>query len=511
MTKREPRKSDLHLDALYPEMPASFSQRVDDALFQARSSRTYGKRRNSRNRRGVMAACACAAAFVAVCGAALFLPSLRAKREMQAAAKPDMPTTTLAVETALPGFSISSVGPTPEPEQPSELKENAGSTFVVQERTPATQAPTATPTAKPEPTKDLFHASDVTDSMVEKCAAQLLEWYFCALDNRSIPDTSTLMETNVDTELWYYALELQIEQLNRAGADVGTLQPDSVDVLLERCEWLNDETLLATVRIRFEEAGVMVEQRMFLTLQVTDTGVRIVGFDCEGGSAWHDALKAAVEEEMAKGVEQAEANGLAYNTLSMRLHSDMLFQWWNGAMYPLCSAGEHGAGMALPQKPASEPQKSMQTGWSRSDQKDATLSELFGYGMMPLLPYVTFFEYGATGIGATVLPDSYVVYLYDDGLVAEACRGTLEQVRTAFESLPGGTYIVTFRAVLPETGSAAELATASGAGEQPATTGTPAAATAAQPNATATPAATDGENEAAGTAEAWLFAFAMEY
>ena len=81
MKKQEPRKSDLHLDALYPEMPASFSQRIDEALFQARSSRTYGKRWSSRNRRGVMAACACAAAFVAVCGAVLFLPSLRAQRE----------------------------------------------------------------------------------------------------------------------------------------------------------------------------------------------------------------------------------------------------------------------------------------------------------------------------------------------------------------------------------------------------------------------------------------------
>ena len=63
MKKQEPRKSDLHLDALYPEMPASFSQRIDEALFQARSSRTYGKRWSSRNRRGVMAACACAAAW----------------------------------------------------------------------------------------------------------------------------------------------------------------------------------------------------------------------------------------------------------------------------------------------------------------------------------------------------------------------------------------------------------------------------------------------------------------
>lgn len=511
MTKREPRKSDLHLDALYPEMPASFSQRVDDALFQARSSRTYGKRRNNRNRRGVMAACACAAAFAAVCGATLFLPSLRAKREMQAAAKPDVPTTTLTVETALPSFAVSSVGPTPEPEQPPEWEENAGSTSAIEERTPATQAPTATPTAKPEQTKDLFHASDVTDSMVEKCAAQLLEWYCYALDDRSIPDTSTLMETNVDTELWYYALELQIEQLNRSESDAGTLQPDNVDVLLERCEWLNDETLLATVRVRFEEAGVMAEQRIFLTLQVTDTGPRIVGFDCEGGCAWYDALKAAAEAEMLNGEVRAEANVLAYNTLSERLHSDMLFQWWNGALYPLLGAGEPRAGMALPQKPASKPQKSMQTGWSTSDQKDATLSELFGYGMMPLLPYVAFFEYGVTGIGVTVLPDSYVVYLYDDGLVAEACRGTLAQVRTAFESLPGGTYIVTFRAVLPETGYTAELATASGAGEQPAATGAPAAATAAQPNATATLAAADGENEAADTAEAWLFAFAMEY
>lgn len=509
MIKREPRDSDLQLDALYPEMPASFSQRIDDALLRVRSSRTYGKRRNNwRRQRGVMAACACAAAFVAICAATLFLPSLHAKREAQAAAKPDLPATTLTVELALPTQTAPAAGSTPEPEQPPEAQENAGTTAAIQERTPGVQAPTAAPTVRLERKEPVLQAADVTDDMVEYCAGRLLDWYCYALSNRSIPDTISLMDTNADTELWYYALELQIEQMNRSATAAETLQPAKDGVRLELSEWLNDKTLLATVRMRYESPDATMEEQVFLTLQLTDTGLRIVGFDSAGGSAWYDALKAAAEEEMHNGVERAEANVLAYKALSERLHSNMLFQWRNGALYSLLSAGESGADAALPGKEASK--EEMETGWRVSVQE---LEELLGNDTMPILPFAAFLNYGVTILGDAVLPDSYIVYLYgDDSMLAEACRGTLAQVSAAFDSLPHGTYIVTFRVGVPaQTEYPAELATVSGAGKLPAATEAPAAAATGQPDAPATQTETDGENEAADTVAEWLFAFAVEY
>ena len=67
------RKNDLKLDTLYPDMPPSFSHRVDDALNEVRSGRV---RRRGR-RHAVAVACACAAAFVVICGTALLLPALQ--------------------------------------------------------------------------------------------------------------------------------------------------------------------------------------------------------------------------------------------------------------------------------------------------------------------------------------------------------------------------------------------------------------------------------------------------
>ena len=491
MKKQEPRKSDLHLDALYPEMPASFSQRIDEALFQARSSRTYGKRWSSRNRRGVMAACACAAAFVAVCGAVLFLPSLRAQREARAcdtnAAGPELPPATIVITTAVPSAGLPDAVPTPTPEAEPSTEQNAGTELMLPQPTSETKAPAATPLQKPVQEKDKVSASDVTDAMVEKCAAQLLEWYCCALDKRTVPDTSALMETNVDTELWYYALELQIEQMTRAGSAVEVSELQENSVLLEMCDWQSDDTFLATVRFRYEEAGEIRDERAFLLFRVTGTGLRIIGFDCEGGSVWYDALKAAAEAYMDDGLEQADANVLAYSTLSSQLHSDMLVEWSGGALYPLLSAEESDARIALPWRPASDLTNREQSDWFTDDLKDAALVDLLVTGSVPILPQTAmamFLEYGVRGLGITVQQDSYVVYLCNAGLMAEACRGTLDEVRTAFASLPTGVYLVTFRAVLPVEKPLAELGSASGAGAVP-----------AEPEA----------------AEEWLFAFAMQY
>lgn len=489
------RRRDLDLDAIYPEMPSSFSKRVDGALDEVRG----GHVRRRRGVRGVVVASACAAAFVAICGAALLIPALREERPAvdsvvcaltpTEAAPPEMlPHIEAALGAQLQfeagvtfrltelraehqgekylariGYLLYRDGAdTPFAAETAEvtLMQQADGFHVSQQQvlthedlTPEpepTPDPTQTPKS-PEPTPEQETGAQAETETVRKMALlraeSLVEAYYSSLQQGSGAATDALVEINENTALWFYELNLQLGMI-----EMGYCEPLSGDMLHNvRVDSVADGaygyiTAACNCTTVFAD-GSGTEETFVLTLDPQQDYL-IVGIERGADNACYASLLHLVEEAMADGMTRADANAAAFDALYAQLQGKVMVAW-DGQTGALLWQGERHI---LPATTADgQPWQTLQG--------ELHSIALLKSGVLPVLSLdvlAMLEEQGHQALGGTVVEDGFRLWQFDGSLLTEVCSGTPTTLLKQLAQLPSGTYLVTFR-FLPDQAAAEEV------------------------------------------------------
>lgn len=490
------RKNDLKLDTLYPDMPPSFSHRIDDALNEVRSGRV---RRRGR-RHAVAVACACAAAFVVICGTALLLPALQQETRRGdsvicplAPVEPADDKQLSEIETALlvqlqvaegdrfvltelsavrqgreyvarAGYLLyhnGAVEPYAQERAEITLTETAEGLLVSRTQvlsheallptptpdplqaeqplpTPAGtphDAPTSTPSQAIRDVEPTTTETDTVSFMARLRATQLLEEYYAALQTGQDAKAEVIAERNDDTALWYAGLELE-----RALLDMGYAEPVEGDMLHDVRVADVASAAYGYVNAACEATTVFADGhsytiRFSLTLD-PQQDYRIVGIARQDETAMTAALEAGMVEYMAEGMTRAEASATALEVLCAQLRERVTVAW-DGQAGELLWSGQR---LRLPQRNRSG------QAWQTAEGTMSGMA-LLESGKLPTLPLDVFVGLKAdasSAIGGAVQPDRFVLWRDNGVALAKVCTGTPGTLAAQLADLPAGPYLVTF-------------------------------------------------------------------
>lgn len=481
---------ETNLEGLFPSMPGSFANRVDDALNEVRGGRV----RRRRIRPSVAAAYVCAASFAALFVAALIVPTLRdrARRDdhrvicavqpSPAAAMDTFAAIRAAIEaqvrcdgmavsvvdlsvscrerTYLVYASVSLLGEDGAPCETRTLQiEMVGEdgAFRILELEPVETEPTLSPTpepplvtATPVPTLGEPAVSDdapptqqaqtTARKRYDTAAEQALRAYYdIRMGVRSGGAASEFVVPALTTEqtmLWFHEMELW-QTLYDGGAlaqnayvltDCTGGEPVSVDYGYLRIDY--------TCRVE-AACGCTMEETYALTFN-PQSG-QIVGVEPLQDNPCYALLRTYADAALADGMTREEAARHAYSTVTTRLLRDngltLLYADADGGASPmLLAAGETFSLLPVDRldgdgRIADELRASIDTsrmGWIAPDQ----LSNLNPFAL-----------------GGTIVEDGFAVYRLDDGASEPACIGDLETVCAWLnnDGRNGNRYVVAIR------------------------------------------------------------------
>jgi len=263
MQKENPARDHLDLTALFPAMPASFSERVDDALDTVRRDRRYLHRHIRRNR-GTFAACACAAALVLAIGGTLLRPLL--KQENPITASKVQKTENVVLMTAVPSATDApKTMPTPTPQA-------TPSPTVSAEVTPM---PTATPHINVMPVRSIDEA---TPYQIESSVVTLIELVHLSIAHRTVMDMSGIMEITPETKPFLTELETAIAAIQGTQA---AENPDILPAIMRFDQKWGDtveDTLFVTCAVEWSYDGGSYAATFDLGFAMRQDGLYIVSF-----------------------------------------------------------------------------------------------------------------------------------------------------------------------------------------------------------------------------------------
>lgn len=462
---------ETNLEGLFPSMPGSFANRVDDALNEVRGGRV----RRRRIRPSVAAAYVCAASFAALFVAALIVPTLRdrARRDdhrvicavqpspvaamdtfaaIRAAIEAQVRCDGMAVSvvdlsvscrerTYLVYASVSLLGEDGTPCETRTLQiEMVGEdgAFRILELEPVETEPTLSPTPEPPPVTatpvptlgepavsddapPTQQAQTTARKRYDTAAEQALRAYYdIRMGVRSGGAASEFVVPALTTEqtmLWFHEMELW-QTLYDGGAlaqnayvltDCTGGEPVSVDYGYLRIDY--------TCRVE-AACGCTMEETYALTFN-PQSG-QIVGVEPLQDNPCYALLRTYADAALADGMTREEAARHAYSTVTTRLLRDngltLLYADADGGASPmLLAAGEAFSLLPVDRldgdgRIADELRASIDAsrmGWIAPDQ----LSNLNPFAL-----------------GGTIVEDGFAVYRLDDGASEPACIGDLETV-----------------------------------------------------------------------------------
>ena len=462
---------ETNLEGLFPSMPGSFANRVDDALNEVRGGRV----RRRRIRLSVAAAYVCAASFAALFVAALIVPTLRdrARRDdhrvicavqpSPAAAMDTFAAIRAAIEaqvrcdgmavsvvdlsvscrerTYLVYASVSLLGEDGAPCETRTLQiEMVGEdgAFRILELEPVETEPTLSPTPEPPPVTatpvptlgepavsddapPTQQAQTTARKRYDTAAEQALRAYYdIRMGVRSGGAASEFVVPALTTEqtmLWFHEMELW-QTLYDGGAlaqnayvltDCTGGEPVSVDYGYLRIDY--------TFRVE-AACGCTMEETYALTFN-PQSG-QIVGVEPLQDNPCYALLRTYADAALADGMTREEAARHAYSTVTTRLLRDngltLLYADADGGASPmLLAAGEAVSLLPVDRldgdgRIADELRAAIDAsrmGWIAPDQ----LSNLNPFAL-----------------GGTIVEDGFAVYRLDDGASEPACIGDLETV-----------------------------------------------------------------------------------
>lgn len=481
---------ETNLEGLFPSMPGSFANRVDDALNEVRGGRV----RRRRIRPSVAAAYVCAASFAALFVAALIVPTLRdrARRDdhrvicavqpSPAAAMDTFAAIRAAIEaqvrcdgmavsvvdlsvscrerTYLVYASVSLLGEDGAPCETRTLQiEMVGEdgAFRILELEPVETEPTLSPTPEPPPVTatpvptlgepavsddapPTQQAQTTARKRYDTAAEQALRAYYdIRMGVRSGGAASEFVVPALTTEqtmLWFHEMELW-QTLYDGGAlaqnayvltDCTGGEPVSVDYGYLRIDY--------TCRVE-AACGCTMEETYALTFN-PQSG-QIVGVEPLQDNPCYALLRTYADAALADGMTREEAARHAYSTVTTRLLRDngltLLYADADGGASPmLLAAGETFSLLPVDRldgdgRIADELRTAVDTsrmGWIAPDQ----LSNLNPFAL-----------------GGTIVEDGFAVYRLDDGASEPACIGDLETVCAWLnnDGRNGNRYVVAIR------------------------------------------------------------------
>lgn len=481
---------ETNLEGLFPSMPGSFANRVDDALNEVRGGRV----RRRRIRPSVAAAYVCAASFAALFVAALIVPTLRdrARRDdhrvicavqpSPAAAMDTFAAIRAAIEaqvrcdgmavsvvdlsvscrerTYLVYASVSLLGEDGAPCETRTLQiEMVGEdgAFRILELEPVETEPTLSPTPEPPPVTatpvptlgepavsddapPTQQAQTTARKRYDTAAEQALRAYYdIRMGVRSGGAASEFVVPALTTEqtmLWFHEMELW-QTLYDGGAlaqnayvltDCTGGEPVSVDYGYLRIDY--------TCRVE-AACGCTMEETYALTFN-PQSG-QIVGVEPLQDNPCYALLRTYADAALGDGMTREEAARHAYSTVTTRLLRDngltLLYADADGGASPmLLAAGEAVSLLPVDRldgdgRIADELRASIDTsrmGWIAPDQ----LSNLNPFAL-----------------GGTIVEDGFAVYRLDDGASEPACIGDLETVCAWLnnDGRNGNRYVVAIR------------------------------------------------------------------
>lgn len=462
---------ETNLEGLFPSMPGSFANRVDDALNEVRGGRV----RRRRIRPSVAAAYVCAASFAALFVAALIVPTLRdrARRDdhrvicavqpSPAAAMDTFAAIRAAIEaqvrcdgmavsvvdlsvscrerTYLVYASVSLLGEDGAPCETRTLQiEMVGEdgAFRILELEPVETEPTLSPTPEPPPVTatpvptlgepavsddapPTQQAQTTARKRYDTAAEQALRAYYdIRMGVRSGGAASEFVVPALTTEqtmLWFHEMELW-RTLYDGGAlaqnayvltDCTGGEPVSVDYGYLRIDY--------TCRV---EAACGCTMEETYALAFNPQSGQIVGVEPLQDNPCYALLRTYADAALADGMTREEAARHAYSTVTTRLLRDngltLLYADADGGAAPmLLAAGEAFSLLPVDRldgdgRIADELRASIDAsrmGWIAPDQ----LSNLNPFAL-----------------GGTIVEDGFAVYRLDDGASEPACIGDLETV-----------------------------------------------------------------------------------
>lgn len=420
------RRTDRELNELFPEMPESFSKRIDLALDEVRSGRV---RRSGRSR-SVFIASACAAAFVLLCGAAL-LSTAWGKSEP---------------------VNIALAAPTPSPTAEPIPQRRIAEPSEAESLPTAALTPKPAPTQTPRPEQAEMTAPPVPErsqeatvaEMAVRRADELFTWYDASLaayrealssgkgdgDVRTaIPD---FVEQNADTELWFYEEALQEMLLRLALAEPA--QSRWREIGMDGMESGSYGYVYANCSVRTEYTdGTSDLQTVRLTLDPQQK-CRVVGIERGPEHVQFAWLRSLSDAAFETGMTRSDANRAAFadaqkeisERLALRLVGD------RGEFF-----GE-GRWQALPTSPAEG------QAW-RTAEGELPTADLLRSEAAPLLPALVLPKFAAVTVqNGAVAWESFRLWAYDGDLLTEVGAGTPEQLAERAAALPAGRYLMTF-------------------------------------------------------------------
>lgn len=481
---------ETNLEGLFPSMPGSFANRVDDALNEVRGGRV----RRRRIRPSVAAAYVCAASFAALFVAALIVPTLRdrARRDdhrvicavqpspaaamdtfaaIRAAIEAQVRCDGMAVsvvdlsvscreQTYLVYASVSLLGEDGAPCETRTLQiEMVGEdgAFRILELEPVETEPTLSPTPEPPPVTatpvptlgepavsddapPTQQAQTTARKRYDTAAEQALRAYYdIRMGVRSGGAASEFVVPALTTEqtmLWFHEMELW-QTLYDGGAlaqnayvltDCTGGEPVSVDYGYLRIDY--------TFRVE-AACGCTMEETYALTFN-PQSG-QIVGVEPLQDNPCYALLRTYADAALADGMTREEAARHAYSTVTTRLLRDngltLLYADADGGASPmLLAAGETFSLLPVDRldgdgRIADELRTAVDTsrmGWIAPDQ----LSNLNPFAL-----------------GGTIVEDGFAVYRLDDGASEPACIGDLETVCAWLnnDGRNGNRYVVAIR------------------------------------------------------------------
>lgn len=141
---------------------------------------------------------------------------------------------------------------------------------------------------------------------LEDLAAELCYRYWSA---KEMPDMSDIMERNDDTELWFLAVKLNLE--NKFRPPAATAQKGYAEILEITGE--ADELVTAKVYVKtIIDGGVGQEAQ--ITFKSTGGQYIIVAFSSPLGDGLHRRLEMLADQYMKEGMSHSDANKKAYET-----------------------------------------------------------------------------------------------------------------------------------------------------------------------------------------------------
>ena len=143
-------------------------------------------------------------------------------------------------------------------------------------------------------------------------AVQLRYQFYLAKKTHKLPDLSKLIEKNENTELFFYAMELEMNPVYKN--QLLYVKPGSFSIEEKTIE--KDGSIKLNIYVNTNIEGGVGEE-LVLTLKKTENGFLIIGYDEGVNTGSFQAMKDIVEDLMKKdkSLSKSEANRLAYDEI----------------------------------------------------------------------------------------------------------------------------------------------------------------------------------------------------